>query len=63
MGVGPLVVGALSEGLQPSLGQDALRYAMVAISATLPLSALVFGIAARFFPADLERVREAGSPD
>jgi MFS family permease len=63
MGVGPLVVGALSEGLQPSLGQDSLRYAMVAISVTLPLSALVFGIAARFFPADLERVREGRSPD
>jgi predicted MFS family arabinose efflux permease len=34
MGVGPQVVGILSDGLTPSLNQDALRYAMLAMSFT-----------------------------
>ena len=32
MGIGPQVVGVLSDVLQPSLGNDALRYAMLAMS-------------------------------
>jgi MFS family permease len=31
MGLGPLAVGALSDGLQPRFGEDSLRYALLAL--------------------------------
>ena len=32
MGLGPLAVGALSDGLQPWVGEESLRYALLAMS-------------------------------
>jgi MFS family permease len=32
MGLGPLIVGMISDALRPSVGNDSLRYAMLAIS-------------------------------
>jgi len=58
MGLGPLVVGGLSEGLHADFGEDSLRYALVAASALLPIGALGFLFAARGLRADIARVRE-----
>ena len=54
MGVGPLVVGALSDSMQPRYGNDSLRYAilMVVIVATL-WAAIHFLLAARTLKRDL----------
>ena len=53
MGVGPLVVGALSDSMQPRYGNDSLRYAilMVVIVATL-WAAIHFLLAARTLKRD-----------
>ncbi|MEY2777339.1 MAG: hypothetical protein RLY30_1437 [Pseudomonadota bacterium] len=42
MGVGPMIVGAVSDLLEPSLGKESLRYAMAMIVATAPLAAWVY---------------------
>lgn len=48
MGLGPVTVGALSDGLQATLGNDALRYALLAIVVlTTTLAAVHFALAAR----------------
>jgi MFS family permease len=39
MGLGPLAVGALSDGLRPWAGEDSLRYALVALAPGFLLSA------------------------
>lgn len=55
LGLGPLVVGTLSDLLTPSLGVDSLRFALViAVSAASALSALHFVLAARTLKADLD---------
>jgi MFS family permease len=53
-GLGPQIVGILSDALQPSLGQDALRYALLAalVGAAL-VSAFCFFAAARTLRGDL----------
>ena len=48
MGLGPVVVGYVSDALDARLGTDALRYALLAVvTATTLLAALHFGLAAR----------------
>lgn len=51
--VGPLVVGMVSDHLQPQLGGEALRYALCAITFTALWAAMHFFAAARCLPDDL----------
>ena len=58
IGLGPLVVGILSDRLQSSLGGDSLRYALVLSLVTASvLSAFHFLMAGRTLNEDLERSR------
>jgi predicted MFS family arabinose efflux permease len=52
-GLGPLCVGLLSDFLFPSLGREALRYALLAPICFLPAMAYVIYAAARSAPSDL----------
>lgn len=53
--VGPLAVGVLNDVLQPSLGDEAIRYSLLIIAVTPILSGLCFWAAARSYVADTER--------
>jgi MFS family permease len=53
MGVGPQIVGILSDALTPFLGRDALRFAMLMLSATASWAAFHFWQASRFVVRDL----------
>ncbi|MBJ21260.1 MAG: hypothetical protein CL933_17785 [Deltaproteobacteria bacterium] len=55
MGLGPLLVGQLSESLTASYAEDSLRYALVATSVLLPIGALGFLFSARDLRADIAR--------
>jgi MFS family permease len=55
MGLGPLAVGMLSEHWGARLGSDALRWALVVVTASLPVSALAYEVAARRLARDLAR--------
>ncbi len=55
MGLGPLLVGGLSEGLHATYGEDSLRYALVAASGVMPIGAIGFLFAARKLRADIAR--------
>jgi hypothetical protein len=55
MGLGPLLVGGLSEGLHATYGEDSLRYALVAASGLMPIGALGFLFAARNLRAEIAR--------
>jgi MFS family permease len=59
-GVGPLVVGAITDSLRAELGADAIRYSLLAAAATSFAGALFFVAAARFIKDDIER---ASSPN
>jgi MFS family permease len=55
MGLGPLVVGLISDGLQPIAGDDSLRWALLCV---IPLNAIgvwLFWRGSRFVQADIER--------
>lgn len=58
-GLGPLCVGMLSDGLASSVGEQSLRYALLAPVALLPLMAFVLHAAARTVSQDLAA---AGTP-
>lgn len=60
-GLGPLCVGLLSDSLTPSLGAEALRYALLLPVALLPLLAFLFYNAAQALPNDL-RTHEHSTP-
>ena len=53
MGIGPQLVGLISDRLQPSLGNDSLRYAMLAISFVALWSAFHFWRVGRTVARDL----------
>jgi len=46
LGLGPLATGAASDALQPALGRESLRYALLGSCPALLLAALLFGRAA-----------------
>ena len=50
--VGPLFVGMMNDLLEPSLGQEAIRYSMLAIALTAVLAGGAFWLAGRFIAAD-----------
>lgn len=52
---GPLCVGLLSDLLTPSLGVEALRYALLVPIGLTPLAAIVLYAAGKAFPDDLRR--------
>lgn len=52
-GLGPFLVGLLSDLLQPSLGHESLRYAMMSLTVPILLSVLFYYLAARRLPRDL----------
>jgi predicted MFS family arabinose efflux permease len=56
MGLGPQIVGLLSDRFTPMLGLDALRYSMLAMSAVALWSAFHFWTASREVRADLARI-------
>lgn len=56
MGVGPQVVGVLSDWLIPRVGNDSLRYAMLAISSISLWSAYHFWQVGRTVREDLKRI-------
>jgi MFS family permease len=62
MGLGPVAVGFMSDRLGASLGNDALRYSLLAIiTATSALASCLFLIASRKLPRDLTHSRTLGS--
>lgn len=56
LGLGPLCVGVLSDLLTPSLGVQALRYALLAPVAVLPLMAVILYVASQALPNDLKGI-------
>ncbi|NOT40256.1 MAG: MFS transporter [Alphaproteobacteria bacterium] len=59
MGLGSLVIGAMSDGLTPQLGQDALRYTLLIVMVFNLWAAYHYWHAGRFMEADLKRAAEA----
>lgn len=58
LGLGPLAIGLLSDLLQPQLGAESLRYALLLlVCGGVALGALCFYRAAGFLPAELSKVR------
>ncbi len=55
LGLGPLVTGLLSDLLQPSYGDQSLRYAMAMTALVGFVSLVLFYMAARRLPEDLKR--------
>lgn len=53
LGLGPTVVGFISDSLNPSFGNDALRYALVATVTVNVWSAAHYWIASKHLPGDL----------
>jgi MFS family permease len=53
--VGPMVVGAISDRLIPTLGPLSLRYALCSMGVTIALSAIFFHLACRALPLDMRR--------
>jgi hypothetical protein len=49
-----MIVGAMSDLLEPSLGQESLRYAMAFIVATAPLAAWVYAMAIKPYREEVD---------
>lgn len=60
LGLGPQFVGLASDLWKPALGEDSLRYAMLAATAGSAVSVFGFVMAARYLRADVE-AREAAT--
>lgn len=56
-GLGPWIVGALTEHWSAEYGDDSLRYAIAAMTLAVAASGLVYAVAAQRVPADLARLR------
>ena len=52
LGLGSWTIGGLSDALTPSLGNEALRYAVTAALALYLVAGLFMALAARKLPAD-----------
>jgi MFS family permease len=57
-GIGPLLIGALSDALLPSFGSESLRVAMLSLLSLFALGALHFLLASRDLRANLEGARQ-----
>jgi MFS family permease len=58
MGIGPLLVGSLSDIFRPQLGDDALRYAMMLMSVLWPVTAYYYVKVGRTISEDIENVAQ-----
>jgi predicted MFS family arabinose efflux permease len=56
LGLGPQLIGVASDLLRPVLGQDSLRYAMIAGALASLVSIVFYALAARHVAADIKRV-------
>lgn len=56
IGIGPQMVGVLSDLLEPSFGQHSLRYASIAVTLFFAPAALHFWLSSRTLVQDLDRV-------
>lgn len=56
LGLGPQLIGLMSDFLRPVLGQDSLRYAMIAGAAASLISIVFYWLGSRHVAADIERV-------
>ncbi len=61
MGIGSLIIGALSDGLTPQLGQDALRYSLLIVMVFNFWAVYHYWQAGRFMEADLKRAVDASA--
>jgi predicted MFS family arabinose efflux permease len=61
LGLGPQLVGVLSDLLRPAHDVDSLRYALLVVSALTLLGSALFGYAARYLRRDLEHADEVDS--
>ncbi len=61
MGLGSLIIGALSDGMTPQLGQDALRYALLIVMVFNVWAVYHYWQAGKFMEADLKRAAEASA--
>ena len=57
LGLGPLLVGVLSDGLTPRFGDDALRYGLLVVALAHVVGSLHNWIAERHLAADLAAAR------
>jgi MFS family permease len=62
LGLGPQIVGIISDALEYSLGTDSLRYAMLSMTLTAVWAAYYFWKASGSVAHDLQEVRRAGRP-
>jgi len=53
LGLGPLVIGMLSDYLEPSLGSDALRWAFTVTFATGIISAILYYLGSRHYEDEI----------
>lgn len=53
LGLGPFVIGAISDFLQPDFGKEALRYAFVLTFFTGTIAAVFFYLASRYYEGDV----------
>ncbi len=58
LGLGPLTAGLLSDLYLPHFGEDSLRYAMLTVALISSPAILLFFLAAKNLPADLEKGKE-----
>ena len=61
MGLGSLIIGALSDGMTPQLGQDALRYALLIVMVFNVWAVYHYWRASAYMEADLKRAAEASA--
>ena len=59
-GIGPQIVGIISDALEPSQGTDALRYAMLSMTLTAVGASFYFWRASRTVAQDLKDVQGTG---
>jgi MFS family permease len=59
LAMGPPITGLLSDLLEPRLGEDSLRYALLIVSFVLIWSGVHFWLASRSLPEDLAFARQA----
>jgi hypothetical protein len=53
-GVGPLMIGAISDALTADYGVNGLRYALMAVTPLVVVTGVCFYLMGRAMPADLE---------
>jgi len=59
LGFGPLVVGMISDSLKPSLGDEALRWAMSIVIVVGIIAAMLFFVAAKKLAKDIGRSKDS----